>query len=66
LRGDRPLQTTVGHRLDSLSERSAALRSVNVIRREADGRLVGDIVDGEGFLNAARKHASIPRTSRRW
>jgi shikimate dehydrogenase len=32
--------------LDSVSERSAALRSVNVIRREADGRLVGDIVDG--------------------
>lgn len=46
--------------LDSVSERSAALRSVNVIRREADGRLVGDIVDGEGFLNATRKHGFSP------
>ncbi|VVM78662.1 Shikimate dehydrogenase (NADP(+)) [Pseudomonas fluorescens] len=51
-----PYKQLLASRLDSISERSAALRSVNVIRREADGRLVGDIVDGEGFLSAARKH----------
>ena len=56
-----PYKQLLASRLDSLSERSAALRSVNVIRREADGRLVGDIVDGEGFLNAARKHAFNPK-----
>ena len=55
-----PYKQLLATRLDSVSERSAALRSVNVIRREADGRLVGDIVDGEGFLNAARKHHFNP------
>lgn len=56
-----PYKQLLANRLDSVSERSAALRSVNVIRREADGRLVGDIVDGEGFLNAARKHGFNPQ-----
>ena len=51
-----PYKQLLASRLDVLSERSNALRSVNVIRREADGRLVGDIVDGEGFLNATSKH----------
>lgn len=50
-----PYKQLLASRLDLLSERSNALRSINVIRREADGRLVGDIVDGEGFLNAARQ-----------
>ncbi|AYC32474.1 shikimate dehydrogenase [Pseudomonas cavernae] len=51
-----PYKQTLVDRLDGLSERAAALRSVNVIRRESDGRLLGDNVDGEGFLNAARQH----------
>ncbi|UVJ43404.1 shikimate dehydrogenase [Pseudomonas sp. LS1212] len=46
--------------LDELSERAAALRSVNVIRREANGRLIGDNVDGAGFLKAARAHGFQP------
>jgi len=56
-----PYKQLLASRLDSVSERSAALCSVNVIRREIDGRLVGDIVDGEGFLNAARKHGFNPK-----
>lgn len=59
-----PYKQLLATRLDAVSERSAALRSVNVIRREADGRLVGDIVDGEGFLNAARRHRFEPRGKR--
>lgn len=59
-----PYKQQLAARLDSLTERSAALRSVNVIRRQADGRLVGDIVDGEGFLNAARAHGFDPRGKR--
>ncbi|NER62706.1 shikimate dehydrogenase [Pseudomonas sp. MAFF212427] len=55
-----PYKQLLAGRLDSVSERSAALRSVNVIRREADGRLVGDIVDGDGFLNAARQQGFDP------
>ncbi|MGG2398682.1 shikimate dehydrogenase family protein [Pseudomonas sp. SH1-B] len=50
-----PYKQQVVEHLDELSERASALRSVNVIRREADGRLIGDNVDGEGFLNAARQ-----------
>ncbi|MFJ7884739.1 shikimate dehydrogenase family protein [Pseudomonas sp. NPDC096917] len=56
-----PYKQMLASRLDSVSERSAALRSVNVIRREPDGRLVGDIVDGEGFLNAARQQGFNPK-----
>ncbi|CAD5109867.1 shikimate dehydrogenase family protein [Zestomonas carbonaria] len=51
-----PYKQVLADRLDGISGRAAALRSVNVIRREADGRLLGDNVDGEGFLNAARRH----------
>ncbi|WP_447734663.1 shikimate dehydrogenase family protein [Pseudomonas shirazensis] len=56
-----PYKQQLASRLDGLSERSQALGTVNVIRREADGRLLGDIVDGEGFLNAARKQGFDPR-----
>jgi hypothetical protein len=59
-----PYKQLLANRLDSLSERSAALRSVNVIRREADGRLVGDIVDGEGFSMPRANTRSIPSTGR--
>ncbi len=48
-----PYKQVLAGRLDEVSERAAALGSVNVIRRQADGRLLGDNVDGEGFLNAA-------------
>lgn len=56
-----PYKQLLAGRLDSVSDRSAALGSVNVIRREADGRLVGDIVDGEGFLSAARQQGFNPQ-----
>lgn len=36
--------------LDELTERAIAVGAVNLVRKEADGRLVGDIVDGEGFV----------------
>ncbi|WP_130904860.1 MULTISPECIES: shikimate dehydrogenase [unclassified Pseudomonas] len=56
-----PYKQLLAGRLDSVSERSAVLGSVNVIRRENDGRLVGDIVDGEGFLSAARQQGFNPQ-----
>ncbi|WP_060512072.1 shikimate dehydrogenase [Pseudomonas sp. NBRC 111124] len=49
-----PYKQVLATRLDGLSERAKALGSVNVIRREPDGRLLGDNVDGAGFLGAAR------------
>ncbi|MDZ3992108.1 shikimate dehydrogenase [Pseudomonas sp. Teo4] len=54
-----PYKQALASQLDGLSERAAALGSVNVIRRDADGRLLGDNVDGAGFLGAARKHGFL-------
>lgn len=59
-----PYKQALASRLDGLSERAAALGSVNVIRRERDGRLLGDNVDGAGFLGAARKHGFEPAGKR--
>ncbi len=42
--------------VDELSDRARDLGAVNVIRRTGDGRLVGDMVDGLGFLEALRRH----------
>jgi shikimate dehydrogenase len=53
-------QVIVAH-LDGLSQRAALLGSVNVIRREADGTLLGDNVDGEGFVGAARQQGFEPK-----
>ncbi|WP_027897359.1 shikimate dehydrogenase family protein [Zestomonas thermotolerans] len=50
-----PYKQVLATRLDGVSDRAKALCSVNVIRREPDGHLLGDNVDGEGFLNAARR-----------
>ncbi|QEY63293.1 shikimate dehydrogenase [Metapseudomonas lalkuanensis] len=59
-----PYKQVLAGQLDQLSPRAAALGSVNVIRREANGRLLGDNVDGEGFLKAARAHGFHPEGCR--
>ncbi|MFJ7810007.1 shikimate dehydrogenase family protein [Pseudomonas asiatica] len=59
-----PYKQALASCLDGLSERAAALGSVNVVRREQDGRLLGDNVDGAGFLGAARKHGFEPAGKR--
>ncbi|NWC79911.1 shikimate dehydrogenase [Pseudomonas putida] len=59
-----PYKQAFATRLDGLSERATALGSVNVVRRENDGRLYGDNVDGAGFLGAARKHGFNPAGKR--
>ena len=59
-----PYKQQVVELLDELSERARALNSVNVIRRDADGRLLGDNVDGEGFLNAGRQQGFDPAGKR--
>ena len=59
-----PYKQALANRVDGLSERAAALGSVNVIRRERDGRLLGDNVDGAGFLGAAHKHGFEPAGKR--
>lgn len=38
--------------MDEVSERSRRLQAVNVIRRNPNGSLAGDMVDGQGFVSA--------------
>jgi shikimate dehydrogenase len=45
-----PHKPAVGALLDRLSRRAQAAGAVNLVRREADGTLYGDIVDGAGFV----------------
>jgi len=45
---------------DEASDRAHAVGAVNVVRREADGRLVGDILDGIGFVEGLRRNGVEP------
>lgn len=45
---------------DELSDRARFLGATNLIRREADGRLVGDMTDGLGCVAAMRAHGVAP------
>ncbi len=42
--------------VDELSPRAQHLNAINVIRKLADGRLQGDMLDGVGFQLAAEAH----------
>lgn len=44
--------------LDHLSERARLVGSVNFVRRNADGTLLGDNIDGQGFVEGLR-HGGI-------
>ncbi len=44
----------------STSERAAFLRTVNTLRRNADGTWHGDMFDGVAFVAAARDQACVP------
>jgi shikimate dehydrogenase len=41
--------------MDTISERAKTLESINVVRSE-NGRLIGDMVDGLGFMVAVKHH----------
>jgi len=66
----RGIVVTVPHKqafaklCDSLTPRAEALGAANVVRRSADGTLRGDMVDGFGFLAAARSHGFMSRGRR--
>lgn len=55
-----PHKQAVAAGIDVLSERAALLGAANVVRREADGTLRGDMVDGLGFVAAARANGFDP------
>lgn len=56
-----PHKRAVVPMLDVLTDRARRVQAVNVVRREADGTLAGDMVDGLGFIAAARSHGFEPR-----
>jgi shikimate dehydrogenase len=51
-----PYKQEAARQSDELSPRARDLGAVNVVRRTGEGRLIGDMVDGIGFLEALRLH----------
>lgn len=45
--------------VDAASDRARGLQAVNLVVREADGRLVGDNVDGAGFVEGLHRQTSV-------
>lgn len=56
-----PHKQAFAARVDHITERGRMVGAVNVVRRDAEGLLHGDHVDGFGFLNAARVHGFQPK-----
>jgi shikimate dehydrogenase len=56
-----PHKSTVLEYCDEASARARAVGAVNVVRRMADGRLEGDILDGIGFVDGLRQSGVDPR-----
>lgn len=46
-----PHKSAIGPLLDRVTDKAQALSAVNVIRRNQQGQLEGDILDGEGFVS---------------
>lgn len=55
-----PHKQSVAAGVDEISARAALLGAANVVRREPDGTLKGDLVDGLGFVAAARANGFDP------
>ena len=51
-----PHKTAIVPLCDEVSPAAAMVGAVNVVRREPDGRMVGDILDGKGFVSGLRLH----------
>ena len=56
-----PHKTAIAKLCDAVTPAAALVGAVNVIRREPDGRLVGDILDGKGFVSGLRAHGIEPQ-----
>ena len=50
-----PHKTSVMKLVDDLSPQAAIAGACNAVRRTADGRLTGDMFDGEGFVRGVRR-----------
>lgn len=56
-----PHKTAIVALCDEVTETARQIGAVNVVRRDADGRLIGDILDGEGFVSGLRQAGIEPR-----
>ncbi len=59
-----PHKTAIVSLCDEVSRQAHLVGAVNCVRREADGRLVGDILDGLGFVAGMRREGFEPRGRR--
>ena len=50
-----PHKATVMNLVDRLSAQAAIAGACNAVKRDADGQLVGDMFDGEGFVRGVRR-----------
>lgn len=51
-----PHKTTIIHLCDEVSQAAQLVGAVNVIRRTSEGKLIGDILDGKGFVAGLKHH----------
>ncbi|MFA6968113.1 shikimate dehydrogenase [Bosea sp. (in: a-proteobacteria)] len=59
-----PHKTAIVALCDDVSRQAQLVGAVNCVRREADGRLVGDILDGLGFVAGLRRESFEPKGCR--
>lgn len=56
-----PHKSAIVDLLDEVSPNARLIGAVNNIRREADGRLVGEMLDGLGFVTGLKKNGIDPK-----
>lgn len=56
-----PHKTAMASLCDSVSRQAELVGAVNCVRREPDGRLVGDMFDGAGFVVGLRRAGIAPK-----
>lgn len=56
-----PHKSAIVDLLDEVSPNARLIGAVNTIRREADGRLVGEMLDGLGFVTGLKKNGIDPK-----
>ena len=61
-----PHKTAMVALCDQATETARRVGAVNTVRRDRDGRLVGTVFDGDGFVAGLRAHGHEPRGRRVW
>ncbi len=59
-----PHKQAIAHLCDEISEAAHVIGAVNVVRRESDGRMIGDILDGKGFVAGLLSNDIDPKGKR--